>query len=195
MDYKDEMNARRSLFDDMVSEFILEYPQLVQIARSSMGSLYNAEDYPSAEGVQDKFGFRLVFSPVPEAGDFRLDIPQQDLADMRADYDIAFNDRLADAMHMPWTKLHDMLTNMSAKLTGSDEDTQKRWHDTFLTNGYDLCAMLSHLNITKDPHLESARRQLETALLNTNIEAIKSDDAERDNLKTKLDAILQGYEW
>ena len=195
MDYKAELNIRRETFNRMVNEFIGNYPALVQTASNYMGTLFNSDDYPDSATVRDKFGFKTVFSPVPESGDFRLDIPQQELEEVRQSYDSAFDSRLADAMRTPWEQLHKMLTGMSLKLTDSDDDTKRRWHDTFLTNAHELCAMLTHLNITADPKLEAARRQLESALVGADIEDIKEDVETRADLKAKLDTILKGYEW
>lgn len=195
MDYKAELNMRRDTFMHMRKQFGVDYPALVQTAANYMGSLHNPDDYPSVEEVMSKFDFRVVFSPVPESGDFRLDIPQQDLADMRRSYDDAFDTRLAEAMRIPWDKLHDMLTGMSAKLAEGDDETKRRWHDTFVTNAQELCTMLTHLNITKDPKLEAARRQLETALLGADIDDIKVNESTRAELKSKVDAILSGYDW
>ena len=195
MDYKQELNVRRDTFLHMRKQFGVDYPALVQTAANYMGNLHDPADYPSVEEVMSKFDFRVVFSPVPESGDFRLDIPQQDLEDMRRSYDDAFDTRLADAMRTPWNKLHDMLTGMSAKLTEGDDETKRRWHDTFVTNAQELCSMLTHLNIIKDPKLEAARRQLEAALLGADIDDIKVNEGTRAELKSKVDAILKGYEW
>ena len=195
MDYKQELNVRRDTFLQMVEQFCVDYPALVQTAGNYMGRLFNADDYPPVDEVRAKFGFRTVFSPVPESGDFRLDIPQQELDDVRAGYEDAFNSRLADAMRTPWEQLHKMLTGMSAKLTESDDDTKRRWHDTFLTNAQEMCAMLTHLNITKDPQLEAARRQLESALIGADIDDIKENESTRADLKARLDTILKGFEW
>jgi hypothetical protein len=195
MDYKAEANVRRDTFLHMVAEFRDQYPAMLQIAQNYLGSLYNADDYPPVEEVMNKFGFRMVFSPVPESGDFRLDIPQDDLALVKQDYEAAFDTRLADAMRTPWEQLRKMLTGMSAKLAEGDEDTKRRWHDTFLTNAQEMCGMLTHLNITKDPKLEAVRRQLESALVGVDIEFLKDDGDTRANLKSKLDTILKGFEW
>ena len=195
MDYKTELNARRDTFLRMVDKFRLAYPSLVQTAANYMGALHNPDDYPSADEVAQKFGFKVVFSPVPESGDFRLDIPQQELEEVRQSYDTAFDGRLAEAMRTPWEQLHKMLSGMTAKLEASDDDTKKRWHDTFLTNAQELCSMLTHLNITKDPKLEAARRQLEVALIGQDIDDLKENEGIRADLKAKLDTILKGYEW
>jgi hypothetical protein len=196
MDYKAELNARRTMFESMVEEFLTEYPNLVAIAKQSMGTLFDEADYPTVEEVRDKFGFRLVFSPVAESGDFRLDIPQQDMEDMRRDYDMAFDERIANAMRLPWEKMHTMLTNMTAKLTETGEDgVTRRWHDSFISNAQEMCDMLRHLNITNDPKLEEARQQLASAMYGYNIEAVSSCEMERATLKDKLDNILKGFEW
>jgi hypothetical protein len=195
LDYKAEANIRRDTFNQMVDTFIGNYPALVQTASNYMGTLFNQDDYPSANTVREKFGYRMVFSPVPESGDFRLDLPKQDILEMAQSYESAFNDRLAEAMRTPWEQLHKMLGSMSAKLTEGDDDTKKRWHDTFVTNAQEMCAMLTHLNVAKDPKLEAARRQLESAMVGVDIEDIKDDELIRADLKGKLDGILKGYDW
>ena len=195
MDYKAEANVRKATFEQMVGNFVTVYPSLVQTAQNYLGGLFNADDYPSADEVASKFGYRLVVSPVPEAGDFRLDIPSQDLAEIRNQFDQSFNERLADAMREPWDRLHKMLSGMSDKLVEATGEDKKRWHDTFVTNAQGLCSMLTHLNVTQDPQLEAARRALETAMLGADIEEIKDDPLVREELKTKLDSILKTYEW
>jgi hypothetical protein len=199
LDYKNEANVRRNNFTQMVDGFMVQYPALVQTANNYLGKLFNPEDYPSADEVREKFGFRLVFSPVPEAGDFRLDVAAQELDDLRQQYDAAFGDRLADAMREPWERLHKLLVGMSEKLTDKevvgDDEPKKRYHDTLITNAQGLCSMLTHLNITNDPKLEEARRQLELLMLGADIDTIKESPEVRKDMKGKLDAILKQYEW
>lgn len=197
MDYKSEANVRRDTFNKMVDNFIQQYPSLVQTANNYLGTLFNPEDYPSVDEVRDKFGFRLVFSPVPESGDFRLQVAEQDLQDLRQQYESNFNDRLAEAMREPWDRLHKLLTGMSEKLTDveGEDETKKRYHDTLITNAQSLCSLLTHLNVTKDAKLEQARRDLELTMLGADIDAIKESPEVRKGMKDKLDAILKQYEW
>lgn len=197
MDYKNEVNVRRDTFNKMVDNFMVQYPSLVQTANNYLGTLFNPEDYPSPDEVRDKFGFRLVFSPVPEAADFRLQVAEQDLQDLRQQYEDSFNDRIADAMREPWDRLHKMLTGMSEKLTDVDgeDETKKRYHDTLITNAQELCGLLTHLNVTKDPMLENARRSLELTMLGVDIDAIKESPDVRSSVKAKVDDILKKFDW
>lgn len=195
LDYKTEVNKRIAQFEAMTEEFYAAYPALFAAAPQHLGSMFNPDDYPTIDALRSKFGFRVVFSPLPAAGDFRLDVASQDMDELRQQYEDAFTKRLGDAMRTPWEKLHEMLTNMSAKLTEVSGDEKRRWHDTFLTNAQDMCRMLTHLNLTGDPKLEDARRQLERALVGLDISDIKDSPACRADAKAKVDAILNGFDW
>jgi len=196
MDYKQTMNGFEQTFNMMCSNFYIEYPRLVTEAPTNLGSMYKAEDYPELTDVRLKFGFRRAVKPLPESGDFRLDIPAHDLEEMKNDYEQQYSNRLVEAMREPWDRLHEMLESISKKLTDVEgEDSKKRYHDTLISNPIELCGLLTKLNITNDPKLEEARRQLEMAMLGTDIEDIKEHKPARNELKSKVDDILKRFEW
>jgi hypothetical protein len=196
MDYKQTMNGFEQTFNMMCNNFFIEYPRLVAEAPTALQGLYKAEDYPDLTDVRLKFGFRRTVKPVPEAGDFRLDIPAYDLEEMRSEFLSQQDRKLAEAMREPWERLHKVLVGVSEKLTDVEgDDGKKRYHDTLLTNPLELCALLTKLNITNDPKLEEARRQVEVAMLNADMESIKEDADTRSELKSKVDAIISKFEW
>jgi len=195
MDYKQNMNIYERNMNVMIQDFYTSYADLIELAKLHLGDLFNPYDYPDLDTLKSKFGFRLVFSPLPESGDFRLDIPQQDMVEMQQKYDLAFNDRLADAMREPWEKLHKMLADMSEKLTEESDENKKRFHDSFVSNPVELCGLLTHLNITKDPQLEQARRELELTMLGIDIDDVREDKGCRTELKTKVEEILNKFNW
>jgi len=196
MEYKQTMNAYEQTFETMCQNFFSEYPRLVQEAQVNLGRLYKAEDYPDITDVMLKFGFRRTVKPVPEAGDFRLDIPANDLEEMRAEFVTQQDEKLAEAMRAPWERLHTMLVGISEKLTDTEHgDEKKRYHDTLITNPLELCELLTKLNVTKDPKLEEARKQLELTMLGANLESIKEDAVSRSEVKSKVDAILSKFNW
>ena len=195
MEYKQTMDAHEHTFNMMCNNFFIMYPQLVQDASLSLGTMYKASDYPELEEVKGKFGFRRSVDPIPESGDFRLDVSNSDLEDIKAQYESKFTERLSDAMRAPWERLHTTLTAMSEKLTDKGEDEKKRYHDSLLTNAQDLCGLLTKLNVTNDPKLEEARQDLERALVGKDIESIKEMAIVRENLKQKVDAIIGKFDW
>ena len=195
MDYKQTINGFEQTFNMMCQNFFIEYPRLVVEAPTNLGSMYKAEDYPELEDVKLKFGFRRAVKPVPEAGDFRLDIPAYDLEEMREEFLKQQNNKLAEAMREPWDRLHEMLVGISEKLTDVEGDSKKRYHDTLISNPIELCSLLTKLNVTNDPKLEEARRQLEMTMLGADIEDLKGHAPARIELKSKVDEILKRFDW
>jgi len=125
-----------------------------------------------------------------------LDIPAHDLDEMRDEFLKQQDNKLAEAMREPWDRLHEMLESISKKLTDADgDDSKKRYHDTLISNPIELCGLLTKLNVTNDPKLEEARRQLELAMLGADIEDIKEHKPARNELKSKVDDILKRFEW
>jgi hypothetical protein len=196
LDYKQEANTRRDAFHRMVDQFVQDYPALVQTSHNYLGDLFDAADYPSANEVHSKFGFRMVFAPVPESGDFRLDLPAQELDEVKRGYEDSFKDRLAEAMKDPWDRLHKTLLGISEKLTDVDNiDVKRRYHDSLIDNAVELCGVLTHLNITGDPELEQARRSLERVIASADIEVIRENPDSRADVKQQVDDILKQYRW
>jgi len=115
---------------------------------------------------------------------------------MRSEFVEQQKNKLAEAMREPWDRLHEMLTSLSKKLTDVDnDDGKKRYHDTLITNPLELCGLLTKMNITNDPKLEEARKQLELTMLGANMENIKEDADSRQELKSKVDAIIGKFNW
>jgi len=196
MDYKTTMNSYEAQFKQLCNNFFIEYPRLVTEAQQHLGTMYRAGDYPDVAEVQMKFGFRMAIDPIPESGDFRLDVSAEDLAELKNNYEQQYSDRLAEAMRTPWERLHTVLTSMSEKLKDEEgEDSKKRYHDSLVTSAVDLCGLLDKMNITNDSKLEEARKQLELTMLGADIEYIKESSMVRENLKNKVDAILEKFEW
>lgn len=196
MDYKTTMNAFEQTFQTLCDRFYNEYPRLVQEAQVNLGRLYKAEDYPPLEEVKLKFAFKRSVKPVPEAGDFRLDVPAEDMRELVCEFEQQQQQKLADACREPWERLHEELLTISKKLTDTDEDSsKKRYHDSLIENPLALCQLLTKLNITNDPKLEEARKQLELTMLGANMDSIKEDPTARSEVKAKVDAILGKFQW
>jgi hypothetical protein len=193
--YKKQLDDRKVEFERLTDVFMGVYPTLISAAAFQLGDLFNREEYPEPEAVAKKFRFNYTLTPIPTAGDFRIDIGEQAKAELVAQYETAFNERLNHAMRDVWQRLYECLTHMSERLASDDEGKRKVFHGTILTNARELINLLSRLNITNDPKLEEARRDLSAALVNTDIDTLKESDYIRENVKAKVDDILKRFEW
>lgn len=197
LDYKEQINERKSEFWNLVYNLRDNYEAAKQTARIHLGSLYNEADYPHIDEIMHKFNWRFTVTSVPKAGHFMVDVPAEELIEMQESCEADVERRVKDAMQSAWDRLHKMCADMSKKLTALDEEEEnkKRWHDSFVTNPLELCKLLSHLNVTNDPDLDAARRKLEATMQYADIEVLKDSPAMREALKKDVDSIIQEYEW
>jgi len=197
LSYKSEMNSKQNKFETMVNRFIPNYAAAKQTAMNYLGSMYREEDYPDVDDIASKYKWTLSVDPIPSSGHFCLDIPAEDLENVRKSCDDIVEQKVAEAMRKPWEDLHTMLTGMSGKLQKVDElnGTPKRFHETFVTNALDLCKLLNHMNITNDPQLDKARHQLELVLAGTDVDDIKGNEFVRSDMKKRVDDILNQFDW
>ena len=195
LDYKAQLNEHESEFQRLCNKFFVEYPTLISAAAFSLGDMFNREEYPSVEDIMRKFKFSYTFSPVPTSGDFRIDINEQAKAELVTQYESSFNGRIESAMRDMWGRLHECLTHMSERLSTAEDGKRKIFHDTLLGNAKELIDVLDKLNITKDPQLEKARRELSSALLLLDTDMLKKSDEIRLQTKSKVDAIISKFEW
>jgi hypothetical protein len=193
--FKQDYNGYKSEFWRRRDYICNNYESLKQISANYLGAMYNPEEYPSADEVYSKYDWRLTIKTVPESGHLYLDLPAQDLEELRESLEAENDRKTKHAMDAAWHRLHTTLTGMSSKLAESDDDKKKRFYDSFVTNPKELCDLLGHLNVTDDPELERARSMLERTITGADIDVIKESPAIREDMKTKVDSILKQFEW
>jgi hypothetical protein len=191
-DYKATLGNYEAQYTQAVDDFLVEYPQLVSSSAFTLGDLFDRGEYPDVEELRNKFRFKYVFCPVPDAGDFRIDVEEQAKNELQQQYKDYYNEKLNSAMKDAWDRLHETLTHLSERMDYSDENKKKFW-DSTITNATDLCGLLTSLNITNDPKLESARQQLERALSGVVASDIRESEAVRSSVKSKVDQILNMF--
>ena len=193
--YKQQLDVHKTEFERLAESFVNVYPTLISAAAFQLGDLFDRDEYPEADAVAKKFRFNYTLMPLPTSGDFRIDISEHAKNELIEHYEVQFNERLNSAMRDVWGRLHDCLTHMSERLTTDEDGKRKVFHGTMLTNARELIGLLRRLNVTNDPELEEARRDLEQAIVNTDTETIKDSDYVRETVKEKVDAIINKYNW
>jgi hypothetical protein len=191
-DYKATLNNFENQYNQAVEDFLVEYPQLVSSSAFTLGDLFDRGEYPDVEELRNKFRFKYVFCPVPDAGDFRIDVEEQAKNELQQQYKDYYEGKLSDAMKDAWDRLHETLTHLSERMDYTDENKKKFW-DSTITNASDLCGLLTSLNITNDPKLEQMRQKLEKALSGVDASDIRESEAIRTSVKSKVDEILNMF--
>ena len=190
-DYKAKLAGYEKMFSDKVTEFLAEYDVLVSKAAFQLGDLFNREDYPEVGKVASKFGMFYTFSPVPEAGDFRVDIGNAGMAELRDQYQSAYKMRIESSMKDVWDKTYTALKHLSAKL--DESKGKQKLFDSMMENTNELCDLLKHLNITGDMKLEALRKDMQAHLGGLDTDDLRKDEDLRVSTKSAVDDMLKKF--
>jgi len=194
-DYKAKLGEFEQEFNDLVTEFVRQYPLLVSAAAFQLGDLFDRNEFPDATTIAERFKFRYVFLPIPEMGDFRVDVGSDIKNELQSQFEGYYKAKLDDAMQDMWDRLHDCMSKLSERLDYADDKTRKIFRDTLVSNALDICSMLSNLNVTNDPKLEEARRKLESTLMGIDATDLREDSILRTDVKRKVDDILKSFDF
>ena len=195
LDYKKVMNQYQAEFDRLVDAFLVKYSTLVAAAAFQLGTLFDRKEYPDAVQVAGRFRMDLAFVPLPTSGDFRLDVESEVQRELMEQYDRRLEEQLASATKDSWTRLYDALQRLSDRLAVDEKGKRKIFHDTIVTGAVELCELLTAMNVTQDPQLESARRKLQEVLLGVTPKELREEDGTRVLTKQKVDEILSAFDW
>ena len=191
-DYQREITAMEQEFNQLVDTFLSSYDKLVLQSQMKLGTLFNQDDYPPVEMVRDKFKFSVKFAPVPEVGDWRVNVGQEAEAILKESYANYYQSNLESAYADVWERTHEALTRMSEKLSG---DKKQIFRDTLVSNVMDMVDLLEKFNVTGDPKMRTAKHKLESVMLGITPDALREDDYLRLDVKGKVDSLIKELSW
>lgn len=158
--YTSAMRSFKSTFDEAVSSFLSNYPDLIEEAKRRLNGLFDPKDYPDEKTVERKFYFDVSFDKVSEGADIRVNLQAEEVARIRADVEARAGAATADAMKDLFVRLHDVVSRAHERLSGNSNI----FRDTLISNIVDLVGLLPRLNLTGDANLEALRVEAEKKL-------------------------------
>jgi hypothetical protein len=191
-----KMNEFEDEFSGLVHAFVDIYPTLITAQAMALGDMFKRDEYPTQNEIMTKFAFRVNYLPVPTAGDFRVDVGNAAMDDIKAKLARLADERVEEAMKDVRTRLGEHLKRMSDRLTTDwvdGEAKQRRFHDSLVDGALELCDLTKGLNIVGDQDLEFARSQLEQLLCGVTPQELRKNHAVRQDVKKNVDAILDKF--
>jgi hypothetical protein len=156
--YTDMVRAGFHTADSLLSDFCADYPSMKATAARILNGMYQPTDYPS--DIASRYSWGVEYNPVPNASDFRVSLPSNEIAAIAARTEERVKAAFQDAMtgkDGAVTRLYEVVEKIQAKLSEPDGI----FRDTLIGNARELCDILTRLNVTDDPKLEVFRRQTE----------------------------------
>jgi hypothetical protein len=180
-----EYRGKKGTWEHLTMTFFGEYEQGVLDAERLLGSLFKASDYPSQDEMELKFSMDLSILPVPSAGDFRVELADDEVEHITAEIEQSVADSSAAAVKDIWQRLFDKVSWLHGRLA----DPKTTFHDETYQDAKDLVGMLARLNFTDDPELETLRSEAEQKLFNVHPQSLRNDPILRTDTAAEAKAI------
>jgi len=185
--YQEEMRKARDRFEAAVRKFCDDYPTLRDTARVLLNGLYRDQDYPEPHTLPSRFSMSIDYAPVPSAGDFRLDLPADQLARVEDSVSSRVTAATQSAMQDAWRRLYDLVQTYVERV---QPDAPKQSRTKLLRVGLGVVDVLGRLNVANDPALEAARERVRTELLSHDPVLLGSDEETRRVALAQAEAIV-----
>ena len=189
--YSQAMSQMQNEFDSLVTDFLTAYNDEVIDVQLKLGDLFSHDDYPTVETLERKFAFRTNYMPLPDAGDFRVDIGNDALREVQETYADFYTKQYNTAMNDVWTRLHKALTSMSERLDYGSKEDKKIFRDSLVGNVNDMIELLRVCNVTGSMQMASMANRLEEAMAGVTADGLREDDSFRADVKHAVDTAIK----
>lgn len=163
-EYESMMLVAQDHWQDEVTTQLQVYkqdilPDLTEQARR-MGTLFDANNFPSVDDLRRRFYFTLNYStiPAPEAFD-KYNVLGLEVERIKKNVAERVTLQMEAAVKDSWLQMHKAVAKMADRLSSDG-----RLYDSVLGNLSDVVHRLKFLNITNDPELEEMRAAIEMRL-------------------------------
>jgi len=194
-EYMAQYGAHEAEYNRRVQEFVNEYTLLVQAAQFSLGAMFKADDYPDPSEIPAKFEMRSAVYPLPETGDFRVDIGNQGLSELREQFARQQDARLNEAMTEVRSRVKSSLEKISKQLRVDENGKKGRIHDVTIESALELCDALDGFNLTRDVEIEELKSNIRMVLTGYEPAELRKDEVVRKYMKEEVDALLDKFAW
>ena len=171
----------------LVDKFALVYPTLYETAKSQLGPLFKADDYPTPQNVKSAFGFTYNF--------VTMDVPQGLKAIDAAMYhkQVAGREAIMKNAAEEINKTRRaifaaLLGKLQSELSPGDTGTTKKFHKSAITKLQKFVDEYDIMNVTNDAELAVLKAQTSKLISGITVDNIKSSE----EFKTTLHAQIAG---
>jgi hypothetical protein len=188
--YHEQMTGIKAEFEDKVERFLSVYEWEATQARLKLGSLFDVNEYPSVGSLRQKFSFNLNYIPVPDVGDWRVDIGASAQSDLCDQYETFYQKQMKRAMSDVWQRLHDEVKRFINQLNVDEDGKKGKIYQSTIDHVMQLTEMMDAANFTGDPMLQLAQAKLRAAVNGVDKDDLVRNPGFRADTKRDIEAAL-----
>lgn len=153
MQFADRLAKFEVEFNQSVTAFLNNWANVMATAKAAQGSLFDASAYPDLSDLKSEFRFRVTYHPVTDARDFRVQMQEEELSQLRAQVEAATKESMDAIMKAPLERLRGAIAHLHEitgktdrkvvnKKTGAEESKPPIFRDSVCANIVEEIALL-----------------------------------------------------
>jgi len=185
------MTGFRAEFEKLVSSLCEVYDAMVTQAQTTLGHLHVQSEYPSVSEVRRKFHFTVNYMPVPETGDWRVDLENEAQKELQEQYASFYTKQIEAAVGSLVGRLQTELERLIRQLHVTSDGAAGKVYDGTIEHVRNLASMLEDANLTNDPTIAETSRYLQSMLAGVVKDDLVDNPRFRADTRAKLDEALR----
>lgn len=199
VEVEQELLQRQQLYYEAVDELMDVYSDRVAQSRVALGAMFDETDCPTPDHVRAAFSMRFRFAPVPESGDFRVDVSNEQMAALMQHYATEATDLVQAGLKASSDVAVEALRTLSDRLDALQEyDTNPEarttrkpiLRDSVVEHFIDAVDMLEANNVAENPSVSQMATHLRQAARSLDASALRSSVNVRDEAATTVNQVL-----
>ena len=179
-EYQRMMSEAQVEFWRLVAEFMKVYQWELSQVQAKLGTLYRPEDYPTEDEIREKFAFNVVYTPIPESGDFRVDVGSEQMQELQEAYEDHYTTQINRAM----SNIHDRtvkeLTKLHSSIDWEEGEKKGKIFESVFDSCLELIDMLETCNLTGNTQMAAIHSKLKAQFKGTGMQGLSPEALKED---------------
>ena len=185
------MSAFHAKHDAALDRFVANYPDVIDEARYRLNKLFDPTEFPLVSEIRGKFDWSVSFFPVPDAGDFRVDLQQSILEQMEKDMQQRLAANYDSAVLDLFKRIYKQASHVAESLENYTGTREGSFRDSLTENAIELASLLPRLNVTGNTKLNELARRIDQELCQYQTDILRENDAARIDVAAQAKAIAK----
>lgn len=190
LDYNRNMEQMIEYFNGLVDTFIEAYNWEKMTAQTKLGKMYDPNEYPQAESLRSKFSVTFGYMPVPERGNFIVDIEAAAKEVLEEVHQKYYDSQMKAMMTGVCERIAKPLQTLVERIDFNEDESKKRIYSSTVEAVQELLDSLKVFNITNDPKIEAIRLDLARALDGVTTDGLRNSHQLRAKTKRELEEVI-----
>ena len=122
MEFTERIGKYQLEFDQCVTAFLNNWSNVMTQAQAAQGELFDANAYPDLSELKSDFRFRVNYRPVTDAGDFRVQMQDDEMDALRAEVEEATKESMNNMLRAPLERLKEVVQRLNDVTAKTDRE-------------------------------------------------------------------------